>query len=180
MVNRLLSTIILLITVNFTYSQINVKIEQDCMDNNSAIMAQTLINLLGEDTISKYLDNNTIILFGMYVDSLGSVKKIEKLYTKKEVPLYLNYIAEKYLINKRVRFYICYERLPDTGYEKSYRLIMNELKGENEHLINVSFPGNYMVLFEIDRRNAEKKHQILTKLDYLKAKIKIYHPNKGE
>jgi hypothetical protein len=171
MVNRLLSTIFLLIIVNIANCQINVKVENDCLENNTAILSQFLLDEFGESFVSFWLNNEMDIIFFIEVDSLGYVKRLlrvnKKYFDDKQISKF-----ESQLIRKKIRFYICYGSLPGEGVEESRKIIISGLKGINEHIVSPSFPGQMMSLYNYNK----EKNQNFTKLNFFKKNIKKFHP----
>lgn len=154
-------------------AQTNICVDKDCLERNSAILSQSLINLKGENFVSKLLEDNTSFLMFCDVNSLGHVIRINKICSKKEIPMELKKEIESYLIVDSVSFYICYEK--PSGFKKSdaIELIRKDLHAKNKttYLINVGFPGNLMTLYKYERDRLENQGVTLSKYEYLKHQI---------
>lgn len=152
-----------------TSAQINISFERDCLNKNTFLLSQFLINLKGEDFVSKLLEEGNSLLFFCDVDSLGHIIDVKKIREKKELDDTLKEEIISALKASNIIFFICYER-PVGGSEcDAYGRISKDLfnEGKTTHLINIGFPGNTMALYQYERSKAEEKGTELSKLQYL-------------
>lgn len=181
---RLLMFIFICFIINSLSAQIKISVDNSCMTKNSILLAQELIKILGKDNVSELLDNNIRILLFFNVDSIGNttlsmirsnssnefqdstIKKIEKLKSD----LNLNLKIEKGY------FTICYERFPDCSDTASIKLIAQDIFKEKEQiLINVAFPGELLIYYELEKEKSIKEGKNITKYEYLENKINNSH-----
>lgn len=176
MLNRL---VLLLSIFTFGYSahaQINISFDSDCLEKNSAILAQSLINSLGYEIVTGFLENNTHFLVFSEVDSSGGVLKFKKLISNKEVSKVLSDKVKSYLIKNKKHFFICFEKPKGFNNSDAYYLIKKEnFDGNNKyHLINIGFPGDLMTFYNYEKEKANEQGLTLSKYEYLLKQIKRY------
>jgi hypothetical protein len=176
MANKL---ILLLIAFSMEYSshaQINVSFDRDCLEKNSAILAQALIKSVGDDTVTEFLENGTQLLVFCEVDSLGRVFKFNKLTSKKNISKNIIDKIKTYVINSHIRFFICFEKPQRFSDCAAFKLITTDLFDENKKylLINISFPGDLMMFYNNEKQKATEQGLTLSKYEYLLKQIKNY------
>lgn len=161
----------------FSFAQINISIDDNCLKYNSATVAKTMLVLLGEDSIKEILYNNFQIVFLSQVDSAGHVLKIEKVNTKWTHNNNFITLIEKQLIANDIQFYICFSKSPseinETAIIKSLR---DYYKYNNGKIISFSFPGELMNSYEYENNKASEMGVYLSKFDYLLIQIDKYIP----
>lgn len=183
---RLLILIFICFIINSVHAQINISVDNSCMTKNSILLAQELIKIFGKENVSELLDNNIRILLFFNVDSLGnmtlekskihnnssfefqdsSINNIEKLMSDLNLNLKI----------KKGYFNICYERFPDWSDSASIKLISQDLFKENvQFLINVAFPGELLIYYELEKDKSIKEGKNITKYEYLESKINDSH-----
>lgn len=176
MVNRIILCMIFFNIVLEISSQ-NISINRDCQEKNTAVFSQSLIDLKGEKFISKILEKHIYYLMFCEVDSLGYVLNIKKIRSKKEISKKLIKQIESYLIEKNIRFDICYNELPNKKPNETIELLKKELstKKDTTYIINVSFPGTLLYLYDYEQNHINTTDSILTKYTYLKKQIRKYN-----
>lgn len=110
------------------------------------------------------------------VDSLGYVDKINKITSKKKITRkFINEIEYK-LIKDSVSFFLCYEKLPGLNEIDTVKKLKKDISSENKttHLINVSFPGYLMLLYNFENDKKKSQGLTLSKYQYLKCQIEKY------
>lgn len=183
---RILILVFISFIINSVNAQINISVDNSCINKNSKLIAQELIEIFGKDYVSELLDNNIRLLLFFKFDSLGnttleksiirnnssiesqnsSISKIEKL--KSDLNLNLKI--------KKGYFSICYERIPGWSDSASIKLISRDLyKDKEKILINVAFPGELLIYYELDNEKAKKEGKYMTKYEYLENKINNSH-----
>jgi len=156
----------------YSFAQINVSINSDCPIRNSAIISKAMIGALGKDSVKHFLNKKTNITFVCNVDSLGYVKKIEKIWSKQKVSENFIVSVENYLVSNRIRFYICYAKdPPDVTKTDIIESVREHFKDNKGKIINFGFPGELMNLYEYEKEKARKKGICLSKYDYLLMQI---------
>ncbi|MBP1631523.1 MAG: hypothetical protein H6Q15_2416 [Bacteroidetes bacterium] len=177
MINKLVLLFITCFIVSFSSAQINVSLDRNCLSINSALLAQSLIKAIGADNVKELIENEVSFLSVSDVDSLGRICKFDKLLSQKgSLPEDAMNKLELYLIKRETRFFICYDKLPGINDNDAYKIITEDLFARNEKslIINVSFPGDLMILYEYEKEKAEKRNRKLSKYVYLRRQIKKY------
>jgi len=156
----------------YSFSQINVSIDSDCLKRNSAIISKAMIEVFGEESIKKMLDDNIQMVIMPLVDSVGRVLKIEKIRSKWSITNDFVASIENHLITNGVRFYICYTKdPPDTQKSLIIDSARNCFKNNNSKGIAFGFPGELISLYEYEKEKALKEGVCLSKYDYLLMQI---------
>jgi hypothetical protein len=165
--------LILCFLESLLYSQVNISLDRECTKKNSAIFAQALIDCVGEEKVIELLDNSIKIVTFWEIDSLGRIIRFNKLITEKEISECFIDNLEIYFKKNDVRLFICYEKLPDYCDSSAYKIITRDLIDRNEKtfLINVSFPGELLNLYNEQKEKANKEDISLTKYEYLNEQI---------
>ncbi len=83
MINRLILLFITCFIVSFSKAQINVSLDRDCLSINSAMLAQSLIKVVGSNKVKELIENEVRFLSVWDVDSLGRICKFDKLLSQK-------------------------------------------------------------------------------------------------
>jgi hypothetical protein len=170
----------LIITIHLCFSvcsfaQINVSIESDCLIRNSATISSAVIGVLGEDSVKQILNNKINITFVCNVDSLGYIKKLERIWSKQEVSDNFAISMERYLVSNRICFYICYAQDPPNITKTCIiESVREHFKNSNGKIISFSFPGELMNLYEYEKEKARGKGFCLSKYDYLLMQINSF------
>lgn len=159
-----------------SFSQINVSFDSNCLSYNSAIMSNTMIGIFGPDTVRRFLDCNTNVILFCRVDSSGKVLEIVKIRSRQHLPINFIPLVENYLISKKVRFFICFEKVPSNisiseVIESERKQFMNN---PNRFIRPIAFPGELMSLYEYEKECAKAKGFYLSKYDYLLEQINKY------
>nr|WP_320036864.1 hypothetical protein [uncultured Bacteroides sp.] len=177
MMNRLIILFITCFIVSFSNAQINVSLDRDCLDINSAMLAQSLIKVVGSNKVKELIENKVRFLSVWEVDSLGRICNFDKLLSQKgSLPEDAMNKLEHFLIKRGKRFFICYDKLPGINDNDAYKIITEHLFARNEKslIINVSFPGELMILYEYEKEKAEKQNCKLSRYVYFRKQIKKY------
>lgn len=177
MINRLILLFITCFIVSFSKAQINVSLDRDCLSINSALLAQSLIKVVGSNKVKELIENEVRFLSVWEVDSLGRICKFDKLLPQKgSLPENAMNKLEHFLIKRETRFFICYDKLPGINDNDAYKIITEHLFARNEKslIINVSFPGDLMVLYEYEKEKAEKRSKKISRYEYFRRQIKKY------
>lgn len=170
--------IILVILVLFSsvdlFSQINLSIEDDCLSKNSAIISEAMIEVFGEDSVKVWVNDG--MLFIAKVDSLGQLLNINLIRgfgrNKRVVTQNFTGQIEKFFIEHKLRFYICYARDPiDITEEIILKSLRKRMKEKNEYIINFSFPEQRVLMYSPEL----EKEEALSKYDYMLSLIKQYN-----
>ena len=175
MSNRILLLLFFSFVVLTTLAQ-NISVDKNCLERNAVKFSQSLIDLKGEKYVSALLDKNISLLMFCSVDSLGHFCKINKITSKKKINRkFLNEIESK-LINDSVSFFLCYEKFPGLNEDDSVEKLKEDLNSENKatYLINVSFPGYLMTLYNFESDKKKSQGLNLSKYQYLKCQIEKY------
>lgn len=122
MLNKLILLFITFIVGCSSHAQTNVSFDSECLEKNSAILAQSLIESVGTDTVMELLENGTRFLLFCEVDSLGGILKFNKLISKKEVSKDITDKFKTYLINNDEHFFICCEKPQGLSDFDAYKL----------------------------------------------------------
>lgn len=159
----------------YSFSQIYVSIDSDCLKRNSAIISKAMIEIFGKDSIRNLLEDNIQMIIMPQVDSLGFVLKIEKIRSKWSITNNFVTSLERSLITNRVRFYICYTKDPPNIQESIIIANVREyFKNNSSKGIVLGFPGELMSLYEYEKEKARKEGVCLSKYDYLLMQISSY------
>lgn len=174
--NRLLFLLILCLLGFCSPAQINVSLDNLCMSKNAAILVRAMLDFAGRDTVSQMLESKTRVLFYWKVDSLGYVYEYaDGLRYREHNTEYLpkdfldRFMA--YLIRKKICFYICYGNDPGTRLAVVESHVRDEIKKEGFILINVAFPGEFRIYYDLARKKAEKEGWSLSRLEYMEEQI---------
>jgi hypothetical protein len=109
--------------VSFSNAQINVSLDRDCLSINSAMLAQSLIKVVGSNKVKELIENEVRFLSVWDVDSLGRICKFDKLLSQKgSLPEDAMNKLELYLIKRETRFFICYDKLPGINDNDAYKI----------------------------------------------------------
>lgn len=178
MANRFIIIVLTFCCFNSSlYSQVNISFDKDCMKKNSAIFAQFLIESEGENKVADLLKNGVTLLTFVEVDSLGRILKFDKLISKNELSEGFIDSIELHLIKSSKCFIICFEKLPGYSENDSYKLVTKDLFKKNKsYMINFSFPGELMILYDYGKEEANGQNCGLSRYRYLQEQIKRYLP----
>jgi len=160
----------------YSFSQVNVSFDSDCMKYNSAIISKAMIETFGEDSIKKLLDNNIQIVFISSVDSLGHILDIIKINSRQKLENNFVNMIENYLVINEVRFFICYQQdASDINKCKVIDYERKQFKKSHSRLIgSIAFPGELMNLYEYEKEKAKVQNICLSKYDYLLLQMNKY------
>ncbi len=158
-------------------AQSNINVDSDCLNRNSLLLSRLLIKDLGEEKIKYFLENDIRFLIFYKVDSLGYTEFVRA----KVFPDSLTNIVSREIDNQiKIRnnyFYVCYERFPNHTKESSLEIISRDLFKEQDYqFINVAFPGETMIMYNIEKDNANKKGKQLSKYEYLLTILNKNYP----
>lgn len=182
---RILILVFICFIINSVSAQINISVDNSCMEKNSILIAQELIKIFGKDYVSELLDNNIYLLLFFNVDSLGNmtlVKSIIRNNSSNESQNTSNYIEKlksDLNLNLRIKkgyFSICYERFQGWSDSASIELISRDLfKDKKQILINVAFPGELLIYYKLENEKLIKEGKNITNYEYLENKINNSH-----
>lgn len=159
----------------YSFSQVNVSIDRDCLDYNAAIISKAMLVTFGEDSIRHLLDNNIYIVFSPQVDSLGRTLKINKIRSKWSITNDFVNSIETYLITNKIHFYICFANdPPDKQLSHTIDYAREYFKKNKSISIAFGFPGELMNLYEYEKEKVSKEGHCLSKYDYLLMQINKY------
>ncbi|MGC1391377.1 MAG: hypothetical protein WA816_10100 [Bacteroidales bacterium] len=177
MANRFI--IIVLIVCCFKsslYSQVNISFDKDCIKKNSAMFALTLIEYLGKEKVVELLEEGIDLLAIWQVDSLGRILNFN-IRPKKELSKDFLDSIEVCLIKNNKRFLSCWANLPGCSDSTSYKIILKDLSEKNGHIpVNVAFPGELMILYDYEKKEANGQNCGLSRYRYLQEQMKKYLP----
>jgi hypothetical protein len=175
--NRLILLFITCFIVSFSNAQINVSLDRDCLSVNSAMLAQSLIKVVGSNKVKELIENRVRFLSVWEVDSLGRISKFDKLLPQEgSLPEDAMNKLELYLIEREKRFFICFEKLPGISDNDAYKIITKDLFAGNRRsfIMNVGFPGDLIIPYEFEKEKAEKQNHKLSRYVYFRKQIKKY------
>jgi hypothetical protein len=155
----------------------NISVDKNCISTNSAIFGETLIQMKGEYFVSKLLDDNQSLLFFVNVDSVGSVRNVEKVNSKIDINDSIVKEIIACIIEKEIHFFYCFERPIGYTDKEAIKMLKKTLFHNNSnklYLINISFPGDLMSLYYYKKDELSKKGIYLSKIEYLKLRIAEY------
>lgn len=159
----------------YSFSQINVSLDRDCLEHNAAIISKAMIETFGEDSIKYFLYNNIHMVFSPQVDSLGLTLKIHIIRSKWAITNDFTTSIESYLIENKIHFYICYTKdPPDIQKSQIIAYAREHFKKNSTHIIAFGFPGALMTMYDIESKKALKEGINLSKYDYLLMQISKY------
>ena len=146
--NNVIYLVIFFFTNMSLFAQ-NVSVDDNCLNINSAMFGETLIQLKGESFVAKLLDENQSFLFFVNIDSVGYVKSVEKVKSKISNNDDIIKEISSFIKENGLRFYNCFER--PSGYSKKEAInsIEKDLLTNDKGLyrINIGFPGSLMILY---------------------------------
>ena len=150
---------------------VNISFDHYCVTKNSAIIAQSLIEFIGADSVNRLLDNKFRMMLTCEVDHQGHVIKLIRTRINGEIPDNFENDLEIFLIKNPIYFYICYSL--DMGERKdiAYYRIVNS---RTDYHITFGFPGDLMSIYDYEREKLEKQGVFLSRYDYLRQQIKKY------
>lgn len=163
---------IFFLSTNSLFAQ-NVSVDNNCLNINSAMFGETLIQLKGESFVSKLLDENQSFLLFINVDSVGIVRSVERV--KSKININDDFVKEvsSFIIEKEMHFYNCFEK--PIGYSDNEAIEMLEKyqipNNRGLYLINIAFPGELMILYNYKKDELLKQGINLSKIEYLKLQI---------
>jgi len=152
-------------------SQIKISFEEDCIDKNTILLSQFLIDVMGDDFVSNFLEERNAILFVLEVDSLGRIVEIGRMRERKEIDKTSKEKIVSALKSSGMEFTKCYWRTTvgqsdSAAYERISKDLFNEEKPTIT--INVAFPG---FRYEVLSLKADDEKTGLSKLQILKEWI---------
>ena len=172
---RSLTVIVHLCFSVYSFAQINVNIDSDCLVRNSATISNAMVCIFGKDSVKQILKNNINIVFVCNVDSLGYIKKLERIWSKQEISDNFTVSIENYLVSNKIRFYICYAQDPPNITKTCIVASVREhFKNNKGIIISYGFPGELMKLYEYEKEKAREKGFCLSKYDYFLKQISRY------
>lgn len=152
----------------------NVSVDIDCVNANSAIFGEILIQKKGESYIAKILRKDQRFLFIVNVDSAGRVRNVIK--AKSTIDDDIIREISSFITENEFHIYKCYE--PIIGYSDKCSVKMiedNLLPGDNGlYYNNIAFPGNLMLLYDKEKDKLINQGVNLSKIEYLKIQIARY------
>ena len=174
--NRLFFLLILCLLGFCSPAQINVSLDNLCMSKNAAILDRAMLDFAGRDTVSQMLESKTRVLFYWKVDSLGYVYEYaDGLRYREHNTEYLpkDFLDRftVYLIRKKICFYICLARDSGSSEALAESYVRGIIKKEGFILINVAFPGEFRIYYDLARKKAEKEGRSLSRLEYMEEQI---------
>ena len=193
--NKLILLVCCLLVELAVYPQYNFNFDkEDCFNYNAAIFSQALIEVAGQEKVSKLLESELSGYIYFTVDSFGCVEDIVRTKfrvpeliddtTKEGIELIDDTIKEEiknYLKNNNSQFFICLVIDPDRdtckvynehseGYRKSRRL---------PHAFGTFPIGGIFFYLEYKRYLRKNPENPLTIFDFLLEEIKKYHHKAG-
>lgn len=143
--------VLLLVFYTFVSSAQNrISFDSNCLNRNSVLFTEALIDLKGESFVKKLLKSKEEILMFCRVDSMGYLREMVRMMPpEKPIPENTKKEITAYLFSRKIPFYICYTKPADMNEKEAVVLITNELFRQNDtlHLMNVGFPGDLMKFY---------------------------------
>lgn len=130
-----------------SFAQNRISFDGNCLNRNTVLFTEALINLKGEGFVKKLLKSEEEILLFCRVDSMGYLREVVRMMPpEKPIPEKTKKEITDYLFSRKIPFYICYTKPADMGEKEAITLITNELFRQSDtlHLMNVGFPGDLM------------------------------------
>lgn len=154
----------------------NVSVNNNCLNINSAIIGETLIQLKGESFVTKLLYENQSFLFFVNVDSVGCVKSVEKVKSKIDINDDIVKDISSFIIENQMCVYNCFERPIGYSDKEAIEMIEKDLLPNDKglYIVNISFPGDLMILYNYKKGELSKQGINLSKIEYLKLQITGY------
>lgn len=84
--NRLILLFITCFIVSFSNAQINVSLDRDCLSINSAMLAQSLIKVVGSNKVKELIENGVRFLSVWEADFVGRIVRFNRLLAQKGLP----------------------------------------------------------------------------------------------
>ena len=152
--------------------------ESNCMETNSLLFSEALLNVCGENTVKLWLENDALLVGSMVVDREGFVKSLNIV---RDLKIGLSRSEKKrivkYLKNNKVRFLLCdYQLSKDTICSSCTstppQTTINRRRNK-KNIIGIDFNGGSMFwMFQNEKENIHAN-----KLEILKKNIKHLHYN---
>jgi hypothetical protein len=165
--------ILLLMLCTFTVSAQNrISFDSNCLNRNSVLFTEAMMDLKGEQFIKKLLKSEEEILMFCRVDSLGYLREMVRMMPpEKPIPENIKKEITAYLFSRKIPFYICYTKPADMNEKEAVVLITNELFRQNDtlHLMNVGFPGDLMKFYN---PAPGTPNTLAAKFEYLKGEMR--------
>lgn len=165
--------VIILASIQLSFAQVNIGINDNCINYNQALLSKILIGKIGEDGWSWLMDNRISMRLSLKVDSIGNVLDLARFSLSKgsiSDSLINEFIFE--LKENQVRFFICYindTNIPDKEYLQMIRRnIRKEYSNQNFLVIHIIIPG-YNWFYDYERIN---KLTPISKFDFYLMKMK--------
>jgi hypothetical protein len=161
--------IVLLMGIHMSsIAQIKFGFGDACHNYNSIIVAQSIVESLGKNTLSQIIRENKHYSFVIDVSADGHVNAIHEYQYADRAPLKLIACLKKKL------FAICFERY-NMNKKKTEVYLKNEIQQKNGMSFNIVFPGTLMMNYELNK--GLYKIRGITKYQYL---INLIEKNKSE
>ena len=174
---------LLLLFIFSTINAQNIRVGEECLFYNQALLGQSLIDMREEKNIREMLDNNINIRLYCIVDSLGYVQKIKwiryRIYSSviKNNNLIPQKRLESYLRTNKIKFFICYT------YDFELSKEENTVESDKKHFrkvfgkyvdLGINFLVGLIFNYDTERDKLAKQNITLSKYDYLIKQIKYY------
>lgn len=161
-----------------SYGQELVPSESNCMETNSLLFSEALLNVYGENTVKLWLENDALLVGSIVVDRKGFVKSLNII---RDVRIGLSRKGKKritkYLKENKVTFQLCDNLLSkdticSSSNSKSPQMTIIRRRNKRS-IIGIDFNGASMFwMFQ-----NEKENVYINKLEVLKKNIKHLHHN---
>ena len=174
---------IFLIFNAIAYSQLSlgqelVPSESNCIETNSLLFSEALLNVCGENTVKSWLENDALLVGSLVVDRNGFVKSLNIV---RDLKIRLSRSEKKrivqYLKDNKVRFLLCDDLLSrDTIYSSNkFKPLQMKINNRRKNKTIIGFDFNGASMFWMFQK--EKNNAYTNKLEILKKNIKHLRNN---
>ena len=156
------------------YPQYNLNFESDCNTYNAAVFSQALIEIVGQEKVTEFLESKSFFYIDFAVDSLGYVENINRTSMKfpKQLDDTIRRKIKDYLIANKKRFYICYDIRPENDKRKMYKIITTDYRNNNEQPhASGGFPVGELFYSSYKLYIEDKPKKPLTIFEYLQKEM---------
>ncbi len=175
MVTKIIFTIVFFFNILIASSQIKISFDRDCRDKNTILLAQLLIDAMGDGFVSNFLDEDNAIVLFFDVDSLGHIVDASIIKERKELGNCLRKKIISALKSSDIKFTVCYQKIEGSSESKAYEYIKSWFAERPTYTINVAFPGDVIGLYRLEKSTRDSHETELSKLQFFKKLIDESH-----
>ena len=147
-----------------------ISIDSDCLECNSITISRIMLELFGQETVQRMLDNNTRMLFILRVDSSGYVSEIKRIRTQNALDKNVEKKLKRYFGKHKIQMRICYSiDFSSVSYERGLQIAKDDFR--KRKYIVVGFPGELFTHYEYYKTHGYKGVSFKSKLEYLMLRL---------